>query len=105
MATYNNPLIIQKLNKETEIWEDYYETHAEINKASGKEYYNASTNISASTYNFLLRYCLKLEDVQYNTSSYRIMYNNKIFDIVNVDNKNLKNHELTLVGDYNNAKN
>lgn len=104
MAVYNKPILIQKLNNETEEWIDYYSTHAEINKASGKEYYNASTNISASTFNFFTRYCSLLEDIQYNTSFYRVVYNNKIFDIVNTDNKNLKNHELIIIGDYNNAK-
>ena len=89
MAVYNRPILIQKLDNETEIWSDYYSTHAEINKASGKEYFNASTNVSASTYNF--------------TTRYRVVYKNKVFDIVNVDNKNLKNHELIIVGDFNNA--
>lgn len=104
MATYNQPIIIQKLNDDTEIWEEYYTTHAEINKASGKEYFNASTNITSSTYNFKTRYCELLEDVQYNTTLYRIVYRNRVFDIKNIDNKNLKNHELTIVGEFNNAK-
>ena len=103
MAVYNRPILIQKLDNETEIWSDYYSTHAEINKASGKEYFNASTNVSASTYNFTTRYCALLEDVQCNTSSCRVVYKNKVFDILNVDNKNLKNHELIIVGDFNNA--
>ena len=104
MATFNQAISIQKLNDDTEVWEDYYPTHAEINKSSGKEYYNASTNITSGTYNFKTRYCKLLEDVQYNTSLYRIVYKKRIFDIKNIDNKNLKNHELTIVGEFNNAK-
>lgn len=104
MATYNQLISIQKLNNDTEIWEEYHSTHAEINKASGKEYFNASTNITSSTYNFKTRYCELLEDIQYNTALYRIVYRNRIFDIKNTDNKNLKNHELIIVGDFNNAK-
>lgn len=104
MAVYNNPINIQKLNNDIEIWEDYHLTHAEINKANGKEYFNASTNISSSTYNFKIRFCKLLEDIQFNTSLYRVVYRDKVFDIKNVDNKNLKNHELTIVGEFNNAK-
>lgn len=103
MAVYNKPIKIQKLNNSAEVWEDYYSTHAEINKASGKEYFNASTNITSATYNFTTRYCEKLEDVQYETAYYRVIYRNRVFDIKNVDNKNLKNHEITIVGDFSNA--
>lgn len=103
MATYNKKIKVQKLNADTEAWEDYYSPHAKINKATGKEYYNASTDISASTFNFSIRYCQKLDDIQYNTTSYRILYKNRIFDIKNVDNKNQKDHELVIVGDYSNV--
>ena len=34
MASYNKPILIQKLDEETEKWSDYYSTHANINKAS-----------------------------------------------------------------------
>ena len=103
MAVYNKPITIQKLNNDTEVWYDYYLTHAEINKTSGREYFSAATNVTAATYNFTTRYCSLLEDVQFNTSHYRIVYNKKVFDIINIDNKNLKNHEITIVGDFNNA--
>lgn len=96
----NKIISIQRLDNDAEVWSNYFTTHAQINKASGKEYFNASTNITASTYNFKVRYCNALEDIMFNTSLYRIVYDNRIFDIVNVDNFMLKNHELTLVGDY-----
>lgn len=95
----NKSIKFQKLNLDTEEWGNYYPCSSEINKASGKEYFNAKTNITSNTYNFKVRYISKLEDVIYNTSQYRIIYKNRIFDIVNVDNKQLKNLKLTFVGE------
>lgn len=101
MPSYNSPIKIQKLNLETEKWEAYYSTHANINKAGGKEYVNASTNISSSTYNFKVRYCEKLKDVLFNTEIYRIVYDTRCYDIKNVDRYAESKSEITLIGDYN----
>lgn len=101
MASYRTPIKIQKLDYETEVWSDYYSTHANINKSGGKEYFNASSNISNSTFNFKVRYCESLKDIQYETEIYRVMYDKRYFNIKNVDNFNMENHELTLVGEFN----
>ncbi len=95
----NKQIKIQKLNVNTEIWEDYYVCYAEVNKASGKEYFNARTNITQNTYNFAVMYIRKLEDIIFNTNQYRISYRNNIFDIKNVDDKQEKRIKLTLVAE------
>ncbi len=95
----NKPIKIQKLNTETETWQDYYKGYAEVNKASGKEYFNAKTNISQNTFNFKVRYIRQLEDTIFNTSQYRIIYRDKEFDIVNVDDKLEKRVKLTYVAE------
>ena len=111
MAVYNKIIKIQKLDINTEEWIDYYISekagndknpyiHANINKASGKEYFNARTEMSGSTFNFKVRYCEALKDLMFNTEIYRIIYDNKIFNITNVDDYQLNHNELTIVGDY-----
>ena len=101
MASYNKPILIQKLNEETEQWEKFCETRANVNKTGGREYTNASTNISASTYNFKVRYRKSLEEVIFNTEMYRVVYNNRCFDIKNVDRYAESTNELILIGDFN----
>lgn len=95
----NKFIIIQKLDAETEKWNNYYKGYAEVNKSSGKEYFNARTNITQNTLNFKVRYINKLEDVIFNTNQYRILYKNNIFNIVNVDDKQEKRIKLVFVGD------
>ena len=101
MTVFNKLVLIQKLDQDTEEWNDYFLTHANVNKSSGKEYFNASTNISSSTFNFSIRYSPYLRDIVFNTEEYRVVYDDKYFDIKNVDNFMLKNHEIVIVGEFN----
>jgi SPP1 family predicted phage head-tail adaptor len=95
----NKAIKIQKLNVDTEVWEDYYCCYAEVNKASGREYFNAKTNITENTFNFKIRYISKLEDTIFNTTQYRIIYKNNTFNIINVDDKQEKHLKLTFVAE------
>lgn len=101
MANYNKPILIQKINVDTEKWEDYFKTHAIINKSNGKEYFNASTNISDSTYNFKVRYCNNIDSLIFNTEIYRIVYQTRCFNIKNVDRYLESVSEVTIVGEFN----
>lgn len=101
MSSYKYPIKIEKLNTDTETYEEYYKTHANINKVGGKEYEKASTNISASSFNFKVRYCEKMKDIIFNTQEYRIAYDNHYYDIKNVDHYGENKTELTILGEYN----
>ena len=104
MASYNIPITIQKLNENTEMWENFYSCHANINKTGGKEYVNASTNISSSTYDFNVRFCEKIEEIIFNTEIYRILYNNRFYTIENVDRYGENHNNVTLIGNFNGSK-
>lgn len=92
-------IIIEKMNTETEEWNEFYSGHAEINKASGKEYVNIGSVISKNVFNFDLIYNKKLEDIIFNTEIYRIKYKNRIFNIVNADDFKLRHIKIILVGE------
>lgn len=95
----NKPIKIQKLDLETEEWKDYYKCYAEVNKSSGREYFNAKSNITENTYNFKVRYLSQLENTIFNNNQYRIIYKNNIFKIINVDDKQEKRLKITFVAD------
>ncbi len=95
----NKFIQIEKIDAETEEWKSYYQCYAEVNKASGKEYFNAKTKITQNTFNFKVRYINKLEDTIFNTNQYRIIYKNNVFNIINVDDKQEKRLKLTFVAD------
>ena len=93
----NRLIEIQKLNLETEEWQGYYKCYAEVNKSSGREYFNAKTNITQNTFNFKVRYLRQLEETIFNSNQYRIVYKNNIFNIINVDDKKEKRLQITFV--------
>lgn len=95
----NRQIKIEKLDPDTEVWNDFFKGYAEVNKASGREYFNAKTNVTQNTYNFKVRYLRKLEDTIFNSSQYRIIYRNNIFNIINVDDKKEKRIKITFVAD------
>ncbi len=115
IATFNKIIKIQKLNSNTEKWEDFFISdkakeknypyiHASINKSSGKEYFNARVEISSSTFNFNIRYCQALKDIIFETQSYRIVYENRVFDIQTVDDYKMRHQDLIIVGKFNGKK-
>lgn len=96
---YDRPIIIQRINDVTEIWEDLYTIHATINKASGdNEYLNAGAVQGKRSLTFEVRYFTALEDISLNLQSYRILYQNTPYDIKDYDDYMLRHKSVRLLG-------
>lgn len=83
--TYDKPIIIQKIDEDTEVWSDLWSLHARINKTTGSEFVEAGANRSQSTKTFEVRYFDGIADVDYNRGLYRILYRGHTFNIVDYD--------------------
>lgn len=82
---------VQDLEQEEETWNDILSTWANINPISGKEYYSAETINSDLTHKIRLRYRKGI------TPDMRILYKDRIFNIVSVINEYEKNAILQLM--------
>ena len=82
---------VQDLEQEDEVWKDILSTWANINPISGKEYYSAETINSDLTHKIRLRYRRGI------TPDMRILYKDRIFNIVSVINEYEKNAILQLM--------
>lgn len=82
---------IQNLDSEEEEWNDIVTTWASINPISGREYYQAETINSDLTHKVRLRYRKGI------TPDMRILYKDRIFNIVSVINEYEKNAILQLM--------
>lgn len=82
---YDKPIIIQKINEESEEWEDLFSLHARVNKSSGSEYLNAGANQSKSNRVFEVRYFKDLEAIDDDRGSYRIVYRGRYYNITDYD--------------------
>lgn len=94
--TYDKPIVIQKIDQDTETWSDLWPLHARINKTTGTEFVEAGADRSQSTKTFELRYFTELEDVDFNRGLYRIMYRDHAYNIVDYDDYMEKHQTVRL---------
>ena len=97
---YDKPIIIQKINEDTEEWEDLFDKplHAKVNKSGGSEYLNAGANQSKSNRVFEVRYFKELEDIDDNRGLYRILYRDKPYNITDYDDYLEQHKTVKLLG-------
>jgi SPP1 family predicted phage head-tail adaptor len=94
--TFDKPIVIQKIDQDTEEWSDLWPLHARINKTTGTEFVEAGADRSQSTKTFELRYFTELEDVDFNRGLYRIMYRDHAYNIVDYDDYMEKHQTVRL---------
>ena len=94
--TFDKPIVIQKIDQDTEEWSDLWPLHARINKTTGTEFVEAGADRSQSTKTFELRYFTDLEDVDFNRGLYRIMYRDHTYNIVDYDDYMEKHQTVRL---------
>ena len=95
---YDKPITIQKINEDTEVWEDLYHLHARVNKSNGSEYLNAGANRSKSNRVFELHYFKDLEDIDDNRGLYRLVYRGKLYNITDYDDYLEQHRTIKLLG-------
>ena len=81
---------------EREVWTPYYSNYAYVNKLSGKEFWAAAEMAAQNTVRFELRYHPQLDSV--NSKDFRLIFNNHVFNITNVDNVQFKNETVKISG-------
>ena len=83
---FDRPISIQRINESTETWEDVFRLHARINKSStDNEYLNAGAIQAKKNLTFEVRYFSAIEDISFNTQSYRIVYLGVPYNIEDYD--------------------
>lgn len=98
--TYYRPITIQKINKDTELWEDVYSVHASVNKAQDdNEYLRAGAIRQKRRIVFEIRYFADLEAISYNTQYYRIIFEGVTFNITSYDDYMLQHRTVKFLGE------
>lgn len=95
---YDKPITIQKINEDTEKWEDLFKLHARVNKSNGSEYLNAGANQSKSNRVFEIRYFKALEDIDDNRGLFRLVYRGKLYNITDYDDYLEQHKTVKLLG-------
>ena len=103
MAVFNQIIKIQKLNEDTQEYDDYYTCHAQVNKTGGDEYLIAGAVSTKNKFTFIVRYCNELKNLQFDTQSYRIVFSNVVFNIIDADDFKQKHITIKIIGESINA--
>lgn len=96
---FDRPIIIQRLDEDTEEWVDVFNVHARINKTStDNEYLSAGAIQGKKNLTFEVRYFAELEDISLNIQSYRVSYRGVPYDINDYDDYMLRHKTVKLLG-------
>ena len=98
---FDRSITIQKIDEVTEEWADLFEKplHASINKAkSDSEYLSGGAIQGKRSLVFEMRFFKDLEDISFNLQCYRIVYQDRSYDIKDYDDFMLKHKTVKLLG-------
>lgn len=95
---FDKPIEIQKINENTEKWDNVYSLHARVNKSKGTEYLGAGANQSQSTRVFEVRYFKGIENIDYSRGLYRIVYRGYVYNLVDYDDYLEQHKTVKLLG-------
>jgi SPP1 family predicted phage head-tail adaptor len=94
------PLKIQRMNQETEEWDDLLQLHAlKVNKTGGGESYAAGAEQFHLRLTFELRWRKALEDIIHQPQIHRIVYRGWTYNITDYDDFMEQHRMIRLVGE------
>lgn len=97
---YDKPITIQKIDTVTEKWVDKWHLHARVNKTSGGENTISGATRSVSGLTFDVRYFKDLADIALNNESYRLIYGDNVYNVVDYDDYMEQHKSVSLDGEF-----
>ena len=101
IALFNEKIMIEKntttideIGNHTNSWSTYFSCFATISGESGSEKEETGQTIADETKCFTVRYCNLLSNL--NTTNYRVVFHDDIYNIVSIDYNNYKKKSLKL---------
>ncbi len=92
-----NVVVSDTIGNRTNEWREYYSCFAtiKIDISGSSENSEVGLVIDHNKLNFLIRYCNKVKNI--NSTNYRVVFQDEIYDIKAVDLMNLKKKSIKLV--------
>lgn len=96
---YDRPIVIQRQDKNTELWGDLFRLHAKINKASNdNNYLGSGSSQSKRSLTFEVRYFKALEQIDLERQFYRIVFEGVPYNVLDYDDYMLNHKSVKLLG-------
>ena len=97
--TFDKPITVQVMNKDTEKWGDLLKLHARVNKTGGGQTINAGAAQFHATLTFEVRYSRALESIRFKPQFYRVVYRGHTFKVTDYDDYMEQHRTIRLVGE------
>lgn len=96
---YDRPVLLQRQDESTELWETEESICCCVNRAGGTESFSSGADQFHARLTFETRYFPALEDVRYQPQLYRLIYRGHTFNIVDYDDYMEQHREVKMVGE------
>ena len=97
--TFDKPITVQVMNKDTEKWGDLLKLHARVNKTGGGQTINAGADQFHATLTFEVRYSRALESIRFKPQFYRVVYRGHTFKVTDYDDYMEQHRTVRIVGE------
>lgn len=87
-----NEVVTDKYGNHKNTWTDYFSCYATISGETGQEQAVVGETVENTDMNVTVRYCSETATI--NSTGYRILFSDEIYDILAVDHLNFKRHAL-----------
>lgn len=87
-----NSVNVDEIGNHQNTWADYYTCWATISARTAEETQDAAQTLEQSTMNFTVRFCADVAAI--NSTSYRIIFDGKIYNITSVDPMGVKHKSM-----------
>ena len=99
MPVYDRPVVLQKIDEDTEVWTDVIKLHAYINKTKQSAYLGAGATQAKSTLTFEFRYNPILKEISTKSQLYRLIYDGNTYRILDYDDFQQRHLTVKLVAE------
>ena len=89
-----NKTEVDEIGNHTNSWASYYSCFATISGESGNEKSETGQIVADESISFTVRYCDLLSKL--NTTNYRVLFHNEIYNIISIDHNIYKKKSLKL---------
>ena len=97
--TFDKPITVQVMNKDTEKWGDLLKLHTRVNKTGGGQTINAGADQFHATLTFEVRYSRALESIRFKPQFYRVVYRGHTFKVTDYDDYMEQHRTVRIVGE------
>lgn len=98
-TVFDKPIVLQQQDETTELWTDVQHMHASVNKAGGTENFKAGADQFAARLLFKFRYFAGLESIRSAPQTWRVIYNNEQYQVIDYDDYLEQHRIVRIVGE------